>query len=68
MRSDWSCRRCHGKGIFYDEKRKAMVLCDCPSAESKRRWLESTPEERSAARRKPGRSKSRGKNEEKIPF
>lgn len=38
--SDWSCRECRGKGMTWNEERKVMVICDCPSGEAKRRYLD----------------------------
>jgi len=66
--SDWSCRECHGKGMLWNEERQAMVLCDCPSGEAKRRYIESTSEGQSAARRKSGKGKKRDQEQDPIPF
>lgn len=63
---NWTCHNCDGNGMRYDEDQKAMVLCDCPAGDAKRRWVDSTPEE--TARRRPGRAKKRDKVQEPIPF
>jgi len=65
--TDWACHKCI-KGMIYDKERKLMVLCDCPKGEAKKRWLDSTPEERENERVERGRRKKRGKAQERIPF
>lgn len=66
--SDWSCRQCRGDGMYWDDEKRCMIVCRCPSGEAKQRWLNMTPEQRREARKKRSRSKKRKSDQEPIPF
>ena len=66
---DWSCRTCHGDGMRWSEERHAFVVCSCPAGQSKRRWLEMTPEQQKTERRRRERSQRKKRPEkEPLPF
>ena len=72
--SNWSCRRCDGDGMYYDEQRHRYVICNCPSGEAKRCWLkmwaemkiDECPEER-RREKKYARKKKKRDDEEPLP-
>ena len=55
--SNWTCRNCNGSGMRRSEERDAMVLCDCPRGESKRRFLKMSNAEKRKERRERKREK-----------
>jgi hypothetical protein len=65
---DWSCRKCRGEGMYPGEDGRKRIVCDCPAGQSKRQWLNMTPEQRRQARKKRARSKKREQAQEPIPF
>lgn len=64
--NEWACRKCFGLGMVRDDEGKRWVLCDCPTGESKRRFLNKTPDERRREKRDAARKKKK-QDDEPIP-
>ena len=64
--TDWTCRKCRD-GLYPSPDGSGMIVCDCPVGQAKRRWLNQSPEERRAERKRRGREKKR-EERERVPF
>lgn len=59
---------CEGTGMYYDDERRAVVVCKCPAGFRRGEYLRMTHDERQKAIKEHEKQRNEKDEEDPVPF